>query len=168
MRTEWPSDRRAAEKRDELASSHMPPSRTTPYAGLKPSTLPPGGLREMALNVSSDARHTQCPLWVIRGHAVENLDVAYSLKADIAQYGRHFAFVPRTAVNQSSLDHLIGEHEQCRGAFPRTYYGFGTITVGDDQSFGRISTNNMRRGMFVLFSAVCARFPVSKKYSPAL
>jgi hypothetical protein len=46
--------------------------------------------------------------------------------------------------------------------------GLGGMTVGADQSFGRISTNRIRSGTLVLLCAVCARLPVSKKYSPAL
>src|SRR5258708_17439166 len=50
----------------------------------------------------------------------------------------------------------------------RTHCDLGAIIAGAVQSFGRISTTNRRSGTFVLFCAVCARFPVSKKYSPAL
>src|SRR5262249_33843330 len=44
----------------------------------------------------------------------------------------------------------------------RTHCDLGAIIVGAVQSFGRISTTNARSGRFVLFCAVCARFPVSK------
>ena len=49
-----------------------------------------------------------------------------------------------------------------RPSFARPH-GLGGITVGPVQSCGRSSTNNMRSGWSVLFSAVCTRFPVSKK-----
>lgn len=51
---------------------------------------------------------------------------------------------------------------------PTFHCAEGGMIVGADQFLGSISTNKMRSGSFVLFSAVCARFPVSKKYSPAL
>src|SRR6185503_17196233 len=43
---------------------------------------------------------------------------------------------------------------------PARSYGLGGITVGADQSFGRISTNKTLSGCCVLFCAVCAMFPV--------
>src|SRR5262249_9975278 len=45
----------------------------------------------------------------------------------------------------------------------RTHCDFGKISAGAVQSFGTISTINTRVGRVVLFCAVCARFPVSKK-----
>jgi hypothetical protein len=72
----------------------------------------------------------------------------------------------RTAEQRDELapSHSItSSTRQGRMMQPRTHYGFGGITVAPPQSFGRISTNNMRSGRSVLFSAVCARFPVSKK-----
>jgi hypothetical protein len=47
-------------------------------------------------------------------------------------------------------------------ARPRTHCDLGKISAGAVQSFGTISTINTRVGRFVLFCAVCARFPVSK------
>src|SRR5262249_6887395 len=84
----------------------------------------------------------------------------------------------------TSFDHLVCEQQyrvlvsphpsnmqvNC-GAFQherRTHCDLGAIIAGAVQSFGRISTTNTRVCMYVLFCAVCARFPVSKKYSPAL
>jgi hypothetical protein len=52
------------------------------------------------------------------------------------------------------------------GTSRKAHCAEGGITVGAAQFFGRISTNNKRSGIFDLFSAVCARFPVSKKSRP--
>src|SRR5262249_563936 len=46
----------------------------------------------------------------------------------------------------------------------RTHCDLGTISAGAAQSFGTISTINTRAGRFVLFCAVCARFPVERHH----
>ena len=76
----------------------------------------------------------------------------------------------------ASFNHLVSARAVVSGTVRlralaverRTHCDLGAIIAGAVQSFGRISTTNRRSGTFVLFCAVCARFPVSKKYSPAL
>ena len=76
----------------------------------------------------------------------------------------------RTA-HDARLYGLMTEH-RARGSVPcsgaamchnRTvdHSDLGGIIAGPDQFFGMISMTKIRSGRFVLFSAECARFPVS-------
>src|SRR5260370_38343809 len=101
-------------------------------------------------------------------------------KADIDGRRGHVRLVPkgdiRIAAEARLFAHLVGGRAVVSGTVRlsalaverRTHCDLGAIIAGAGQSFGRISTTNRRSGTFVLFCAVCARFPVSKKYSPAL
>src|SRR5262245_14380837 len=89
-----------------------------------------------------------------------------SLSLHITRSARLRAAIPSVGISPHP-----GNMQANWGAFQherRTHCDLGAIIAGAAQSFGRISTTNTRSGMFVLFCAVCARFPVSKKYSPPL
>src|SRR5262249_1190634 len=58
--------------------------------------------------------------------------------------------------------HIIRSRHRRVAVERRIHCDLGAIIAGAVQSFGRISTTNTRSGTFVLFCAVCARFPVSK------